>query len=77
LAEFNKLYYDTANATAAPSMAALMAMAPVSQIVFGSDYPYFTLEENVQGLSKIKLTAAGRQAISRGNVARILPKYAA
>ena len=77
LAEFNKLYYDTANATAAPSIAALMAMAPVSQIVFGSDYPYFSLEENVQGLSKIKLTAAQRQAINRGNVARILPKYAA
>ena len=29
-AEFSKLYYDTANATAAPSMAALMAMAPPS-----------------------------------------------
>lgn len=37
--------------TAAPSMAALMAMAPVSQIVFGSDYPYFSLEENVAGLT--------------------------
>lgn len=77
LAEFNKLYYDTANATAAPSMAALMAMAPHSQIVFGSDYPYFSLEENVEGLAKISLTAAERQAINRGNLARILPKYAA
>jgi len=54
-----------------------MAMAPVSHIVFGSDYPYFSLEENVQGLAKIDLTAAQRQAVDRGNVARILPKYAA
>jgi hypothetical protein len=51
VAEFNKLYYDTANASAAPSMTALMAIAPTSQIVFGSDYPYFSLEENVEGLA--------------------------
>ena len=75
VAEFNKLYYDTANASAAPSMAALMAMTPASQIVFGSDYPYFSLEENVEGLAKISMTAAERQAINRGNVARLLPKY--
>jgi predicted TIM-barrel fold metal-dependent hydrolase len=77
LAEFVKLYYDTANASAAPSMAALMAMAPPSQIVYGSDYPYFSLEENVEGLAKIRMNAADRQALNRGNVARILPKYAA
>jgi hypothetical protein len=51
-------------------MAALMAMAPTSQIVFGSDY-----EENVEGLAKISMTAADRQAINRGNVARLLPQY--
>jgi predicted TIM-barrel fold metal-dependent hydrolase len=47
-------------------MAALMAMAPTSQIVFGSDYPYFSLEENVEGVAKISMTAADRQAINRG-----------
>jgi predicted TIM-barrel fold metal-dependent hydrolase len=75
LAELVKLYYDTANASAAPSMAALMAMAPASQIVFGSDYPYFTLEEKVEGLAKLRMTAADRQAINRGNAARIMPQY--
>jgi predicted TIM-barrel fold metal-dependent hydrolase len=74
-AELAKLYYDTANASAAPSMAALMAMAPMSQIVFGSDYPYFSLEENVEGLADLRLTAADRQAINRANVARLMPKY--
>lgn len=76
-AELNKLYYDTANATAAPSMAALMAMAPVSQIVFGSDYPYFSLEENVAGLAKIHLSPAEQHAIDRGNMVRLLPRYPA
>jgi len=74
-AELAKLYYDTANASAAPSMAALMAMAPTSQILFGSDYPYFTLEENVAGLAKIRLSMADRQAINRTNAARLMPKY--
>jgi len=75
LAELKKLHYDTANATAAPAMAALMALVPTSQIVFGSDYPYFSLAENVEGLGKITLGAADRQAINRGNTARLLPKY--
>lgn len=77
VAEFAKLYYDTANATAAPSMAALMAMAPTSQILFGSDYPYYTLAENVAGLEKIRLSPEDRQAIDRGNAARLMPRLAA
>jgi predicted TIM-barrel fold metal-dependent hydrolase len=77
VAEFAKLYYDTANASAAPSMAALMAMVPTSQIVFGSDYPYFSLAENVAGLAKINLGAADRAAIDRGNAARLIPRLAA
>jgi predicted TIM-barrel fold metal-dependent hydrolase len=45
--------------------------------VFGSDYPYFTLEENVEGLAKIRMDAADRQAINRGNAARLMPQYQA
>jgi 6-methylsalicylate decarboxylase len=71
-----KLHYDTANGFSAPAMAALMAMAPVSQIIYGSDYPYFSLEENVEGLAEIRMTAANRRAIDRGNAARLMPKYA-
>ena len=74
-AEFAKLHYDTANAFHAPSMAALMELVPVSQILFGSDYPYFTLEENVAGLGEVRINAAERQAINRGNAARLMPQY--
>ena len=74
-AEFAKLHFDTANAFFAPSMAALMELVPMSQILFGSDYPYFTLEENVAGLGEIRLNAAERQAINRGNAARLMPQY--
>ena len=44
-AEFRRLYYDTANATHPAAMAALMKLVPVSQITYGTDYPYFPLRD--------------------------------
>ncbi len=45
-------------------MAALLKFVPVSQIVFGTDNPYFSLEDNVAGIDAIPLTATDRQAIN-------------
>jgi predicted TIM-barrel fold metal-dependent hydrolase len=75
--ELTRLHYDTANAYFAPTMAALLKFVPVSQVLFGSDYPYYTLEQNVGGLAEISLTQAERQAIDRGNAARLMPRFAA
>jgi predicted TIM-barrel fold metal-dependent hydrolase len=74
--ELTRLYYDTANAYFAPTMAALLKFVPASQVLFGSDYPYFTLEQNVDGLAEIALALAERQAIDRGNAARLMPRLA-
>jgi predicted TIM-barrel fold metal-dependent hydrolase len=74
--ELTRLYYDTANASFAPTMAALLKFVPVSQVVFGSDYPYYSLEENVGLLAELPLTQADRQAIDRGNAARLMPRFA-
>jgi predicted TIM-barrel fold metal-dependent hydrolase len=74
--ELTRLYYDTANAYFASTMAALLKFVPASQVLFGSDYPYYTLEQNVDGLGEIALTQAERQAIDRGNAARLLPRFA-
>ena len=74
--ELTKLHYDTANASFAPTMAALLKFVPVSQVVFGSDYPYYSLEENVGLLADIPLTQAERQAIDRGNAARLMSRFA-
>jgi predicted TIM-barrel fold metal-dependent hydrolase len=73
--ELTRLHYDTANATFAPTMAALLKFVPVSQVLFGSDYPYYTLEENVAGLAQISLNQDERQAIDRGNAARLMPRF--
>ncbi len=70
--ELARLHYDTANATSAPTMAALLKLVPASQVTFGSDYPYFPLDQ-VKDLRQRGLTPADIQAIESGNAMRLLP----
>jgi predicted TIM-barrel fold metal-dependent hydrolase len=71
--ELKRLNYDTANAVSAPAMAALLKLVPVSQVTYGSDYPYFPLDQN-KGLPQLGLAAADVQAIESGNATRLLPR---
>jgi 6-methylsalicylate decarboxylase len=73
--EFRRLHYDTANATSAPTMAALMKLVPTSQITFGSDYPYFPLNQ-IEVIRQMGLPVADLQAIESGNAARLVPRLA-
>jgi len=75
-AEFRRLYYDTANATHPAAMAALMKLVPVSQITYGTDYPYFPLNQ-IDALRQLDLPAADLAAIMNGNAARLLPRLSA
>jgi 6-methylsalicylate decarboxylase len=75
-AELRRLHYDTANATSAPTMAALLKLVPTSQITFGSDYPYFSLNQ-IDALRKMGFPSADMQAIESGNAARMLPRLSA
>jgi predicted TIM-barrel fold metal-dependent hydrolase len=73
VAELRRLHYDTANAASAPAIAALTALVPASQITFGSDYPYFPLDQwkslRAVGLSEVDLAAIGS-----GNATRLVPR---
>jgi 6-methylsalicylate decarboxylase len=75
-AQLTGLHYDTANATSAPTMAALMKLAPTSQITFGSDYPYFPLDQ-IETIRKMGLPAADLHAIESGNAMRLVPRLSA
>jgi predicted TIM-barrel fold metal-dependent hydrolase len=75
-AEFRRLYYDTANATHPAAMAALTKLAPTSQITYGTDYPYFALDQ-IANLQKLGLPAADLAAIANGNATRLLPRLKA
>jgi 6-methylsalicylate decarboxylase len=75
-AELRRLNYDTANATHPAAMAALMKLVPVSQITYGTDYPYFPLDQ-VNSLKQLNLPAADLAAIMSGNAARLVPRLGA
>ncbi len=70
--EFKRLYYDTANATSAPAMAALMKLVPISQITYGSDYPYFPLDQ-ITNLRHLGLTEEQLRDIGSGNATKLIP----
>lgn len=74
--ELARLYYDTANATSAPTMAALLKIVSSSQITYGTDYPYFPLDQ-IEDLRKMGLAAADLAAIENGNATRLIPRLKA
>ena len=75
-AELRKLYYDTANATFGPNMTALLKLVPVSQVTYGTDYPYFAMNQT-EGLKQLGLSDADMKAIYSGNAARLVPRLKA
>jgi predicted TIM-barrel fold metal-dependent hydrolase len=75
-AELRRLSYDTANATHPAAIAALMKLVPVSQITYGTDYPYFPLNQ-IENLRQLGLPASDLEAIASGNAARLVPRLSA
>ncbi len=76
-AELKRFYYDTAQAAHPYALASLTRLIPVSQIVFGTDFPYRTAIDHVKGLTDYGFSASDLQAIDRDNALRLLPKLRA
>ncbi len=76
-AEFQRLCYDTANATHPSSMAALLKLIPDSQVTYGSDYPYVPMDTQVQAIRELGLTASQVASIETGNAMRLIPRLQA
>jgi 6-methylsalicylate decarboxylase len=71
-----KFYYDTAQTSNPAAMSALSKVVPLSQIVFGTDFPFRNAAEHVKGLKDCGVfSAADLQAIDRQNALRLLPKF--
>jgi predicted TIM-barrel fold metal-dependent hydrolase len=76
LAELKRFYYDTANASNEWSLAPLMKLVSVSQVLLGSDYPLRSPEANVKDLMGLGFGNDELRAIYRDNAVRLLPRLA-
>jgi len=69
-----KLFYDTAQASNPAAMGALRQLVDVSQIVFGTDFPYRTGAEHVANLAGCGFSPADMKGIERDNALGLLPR---
>ena len=75
--ELTRFYYDLAQTAHPGPVAALRAIIPTSQIVFGTDYPYgFGCRDQVNRVNACGFAAAELAAIDRTNALRLLPRFA-
>ena len=58
-------------------LAALTKFVPMSQILFGTDYPAEPVDTTIEQLARFGLSAKELQAIDRGNAERLFPRLKA
>jgi 6-methylsalicylate decarboxylase len=75
--EFRKLFYETAQGNTPGQLAALLKMVSISQVMYGTDYPFRDGAEVNQGLADYGFTAADLRAIERDNALALLPRLKA
>jgi predicted TIM-barrel fold metal-dependent hydrolase len=73
-AELARLHYEMANAANRAAWSALATVAPVSQIMLGSDYPYVPVGATNEGLAGLGLSASELLAVRRDNALKLLPR---
>lgn len=76
--ELKRLYYETAGSLNRPAIAALLKYVPLSQVMFGTDFPYSPIERMGDRLDKVGFGGPARlRAIGRGNAERLIPRLKA
>ena len=74
LYEYKKFYYETAQGNHPGALDALLRMIPISQVLYGTDFPYRDGAEENAGLANYPFSAADRMAIERDNALRLMPR---
>ena len=72
--ELKKLHYDIANAVSPATMNALMDLVPVSQLLFGADYPYVPTTVTASGFDNFGLSVNDMQSVNRDNALQLFPR---
>lgn len=76
LGQLRRFYYDTAGAANPVTMQALKTLVSPSQIVFGTDMPFFDGLPIVQGLKTSGFTDGELRSVERDNALRLVPRLA-
>lgn len=75
LFHLRRFYYDTAATSNAAALGALRRIVPVSQILFGTDFPYSTIADVAKGIRESGVFSAEElRAIDRENAVRLLQR---
>ena len=79
LYELKKFYYDTASAENPLALGALRKLVPLSQILFGTDFPFGAgAEEHIKNLQASgAFTAQELRTVERDNAVKLLPRLRA
>ncbi len=75
LHEVQKLYYDTAFLYGPYPWPTLLKLVPVSQILFGTDFPFTSAAAVTKGLSEAGLKAPDLHAMERDNALELFPRF--
>jgi 6-methylsalicylate decarboxylase len=70
-----RFHYDIAQAAHPGALAALTRLVAVSQILFGTDFPFRTAADHVTMLEAYGFSAADLRAIDCANAQRLLPRW--
>jgi predicted TIM-barrel fold metal-dependent hydrolase len=76
MAELQRFYYDVAQAAHPMALAALTRMVPISQILWGTDFPFRLGAEYVKALGEF-FSASDLRQIDRDNALALLPRWRA
>jgi predicted TIM-barrel fold metal-dependent hydrolase len=68
-----RYYYEVAQGNTPGQLAALMKLVNVSQVLFGSDFPYRDAAEAADGLRDYGFSATDAAAIDHGNAMKLMP----
>jgi len=72
LHELRRFHYDVAQASHAMALRPLLELIPVSQVLFGTDFPFRTSLEHVEALFRHGLGADDLRAVEHENARRLL-----
>jgi predicted TIM-barrel fold metal-dependent hydrolase len=71
--ELDRFYYDTAQISNAVTLDALAKLVPISQIVYGTDFPYRTAADHTKGVTE-HFKGDDLRKVDRDNALRLLPR---